>query len=236
MSSTSSNPDRHVRAGAARRLLHHARHARPMRWTSNLRRRRRSPPTPLQRGVDAHDEQPINDQARRQGAHAGERRRSSRATAVRSTRRPRARRCAMPPSAKARSRSISKTRRSRPWCRTILGSLLQENYTISPNVTGNVTFSTAKPITRGTGHADPRDAAGVDQQHARAQGRPLRSRADQGCDSRQSHAAHRAAEHRAGLRSARVSAAVHLGDRNAETAQALCARPRRSSPPTTRAP
>ncbi len=29
----------------------------------------------------------------------------------------------------------------------ILGSLLQENYTIAPNVTGNVTFSTAKPIT-----------------------------------------------------------------------------------------
>ena len=29
----------------------------------------------------------------------------------------------------------------------VLGSLLQENYTISPNVTGNVTFSTAKPIT-----------------------------------------------------------------------------------------
>jgi len=28
----------------------------------------------------------------------------------------------------------------------VLGSLLQENYTISPNVTGNVTFSTAKPI------------------------------------------------------------------------------------------
>ena len=30
---------------------------------------------------------------------------------------------------------------------TILGALLQENYTISPNVTGNVTFATAKPIT-----------------------------------------------------------------------------------------
>jgi general secretion pathway protein D len=29
----------------------------------------------------------------------------------------------------------------------ILGSLLKENYTISPTVTGNVTFSTAKPIT-----------------------------------------------------------------------------------------
>ena len=29
----------------------------------------------------------------------------------------------------------------------VLGSLLQENYTISPNVTGNVTFSTARPIT-----------------------------------------------------------------------------------------
>jgi len=29
----------------------------------------------------------------------------------------------------------------------ILGSLLQENYTIAPAVTGNVTFSTAKPIT-----------------------------------------------------------------------------------------
>jgi general secretion pathway protein D len=29
----------------------------------------------------------------------------------------------------------------------ILGSLLKENYTIAPNVTGNVTFSTAKPIT-----------------------------------------------------------------------------------------
>jgi general secretion pathway protein D len=29
----------------------------------------------------------------------------------------------------------------------ILGSMLKENYTISPNVTGNVTFSTAKPIT-----------------------------------------------------------------------------------------
>ncbi|HXD84519.1 MAG TPA: type II secretion system secretin GspD [Rudaea sp.] len=29
----------------------------------------------------------------------------------------------------------------------ILGSLLHENYTIAPNVTGNVTFSTAKPIT-----------------------------------------------------------------------------------------
>jgi general secretion pathway protein D len=29
----------------------------------------------------------------------------------------------------------------------ILGSLLQENYSIAPNVTGNVTFSTAKPIT-----------------------------------------------------------------------------------------
>jgi len=28
----------------------------------------------------------------------------------------------------------------------VLGSLLQENYTISPNVTGNVTFSTARPI------------------------------------------------------------------------------------------
>jgi general secretion pathway protein D len=29
----------------------------------------------------------------------------------------------------------------------ILGSLLHENYTIAPNVTGNVTFSTARPIT-----------------------------------------------------------------------------------------
>jgi general secretion pathway protein D len=29
----------------------------------------------------------------------------------------------------------------------ILGSLLKENYTIAPNVTGNVTFSTSKPIT-----------------------------------------------------------------------------------------
>ncbi|MBS0571399.1 MAG: type II secretion system secretin GspD [Proteobacteria bacterium] len=29
----------------------------------------------------------------------------------------------------------------------ILGALLHENYTIAPNVTGNVTFSTAKPIT-----------------------------------------------------------------------------------------
>lgn len=29
----------------------------------------------------------------------------------------------------------------------ILGALLQENYTIAPNVTGNVTFSTSKPIT-----------------------------------------------------------------------------------------
>ena len=29
----------------------------------------------------------------------------------------------------------------------ILGSLLKENYTVAPNVTGNVTFSTAKPIT-----------------------------------------------------------------------------------------
>lgn len=30
---------------------------------------------------------------------------------------------------------------------TILGSLLQENYSISPTVTGNVTFSTSRPIT-----------------------------------------------------------------------------------------
>ena len=30
---------------------------------------------------------------------------------------------------------------------SILGALLNENYTISPNVTGNVTFSTSKPIT-----------------------------------------------------------------------------------------
>ncbi|HZP65674.1 MAG TPA: type II secretion system secretin GspD [Rudaea sp.] len=29
----------------------------------------------------------------------------------------------------------------------ILGSLLKENYTVAPNVTGNVTFSTSKPIT-----------------------------------------------------------------------------------------
>ena len=30
----------------------------------------------------------------------------------------------------------------------ILGSLLQENYTVAPTVTGNVTFSTSKPITQ----------------------------------------------------------------------------------------
>src|SRR4029077_294180 len=32
--------------------------------------------------------------------------------------------------------------------KAILGDLLQENYTIAPNVGGNVTFSTAKPIHR----------------------------------------------------------------------------------------
>jgi len=32
--------------------------------------------------------------------------------------------------------------------KTILGDLLQENYTIAPNVGGNVTFSTSKPIRR----------------------------------------------------------------------------------------
>ncbi len=117
----------------------------------------------------------------------------------------------------------------------ILGALLHENYTIAPNVTGNVTFSTSQPDLARAGDADPRDAAVVDQQRARSQRRPLRSAAGEGCNSRQPHAAHRSAEARDGLRSARVPAEIHLRDGNAEAAQALSRRPMRSSMPMPRA-
>ena len=68
--------------------------------------------------------------------------------------------------------------------KAILGDLLQENYTIAPNVGGNVTFSTSKPIRRSEAMPVLEMLLSCDRHQPGAPGRPLHRDADQGRDRR----------------------------------------------------